>query len=595
MRFAVGSCFSVVGLHQLALSSKRMIATNTTLAPDQKDPRRWFTLAITVTTVLIAALDTTILNVAIPTILREFDTTLSSLQWVITGYSLTFAALLIIGGRLADIFGARRIFVIGLALFGIGSLIASAANGVPMLVLGEAIIEGMGASLMLPATMGILSNTFVGRERATAFAAWGATMGAAVAFGPLIGGFLTTNYSWRWGFGLNVIIVPFAIIGALLFMDPGVRASRRERIDVPGALLISSGMFMLVFGISEGGTYGWFTPLRGFVIADVDLWPASRAISLVPFAFLIGFGLLVAFYRLERSKEAAGTDPLFEFSLLRHLRFRYGLITLLLLSIGQVAFLLLLSVVLQDSLHLSALDTGLWLIPSGLFIVAGSQIGNRLTRRIGTTSVVRCGLIMEALGLGAAALVISPTMTLWALLPGFALFGIGVGFGGSQLTNVILSDIPPAKSGAASGANSTVRMIGAALGIAVVGSLFTAETTRRAIAAVRSAASLSADVRDHAIAQIHTAGVNFSPMAGTSKVDATLLRHTLDDAIAAGARIPLLFGTAVVAIGAALSFLIPYDGPIADEDEPTDTDVVLAEDQARREAEMMDEAVSVAQ
>ena len=371
-------------------------------------------------------------------------------------------------------------------------------------------------------------------------------MGAAVAFGPLIGGFLTTNYSWRWGFRLNVIIVPFAIIGALMFMDRAVQTGRRARIDVPGALLIASGMFMLVFGISESGSYGWFTPIRGFEIAGHDLWPADRAISLVPVAFLIGFGLLFAFYRLERAKEAAGTDPLFEFSMLRHLRFRYGLITLLLLSMGQVAFLLLLSIVLQDSLHLSALDTGLWLVPSGLFIVVGSQIGNRLTRRIGTTSVVRWGVVMEALGLGAAALVISPTMTLWSLLPGFALFGVGVGFGGSQLTNVILSDIPPEQSGAASGANSTVRMIGAALGIAVVGALFTAETRR-----------LVVDTR------------------------------SLEDAIAAAARFPLLFGTAVVAIGAGLSFLIPTIGPIA-ADEPANID-------ALREAEMMDEAVSVPQ
>ena len=190
--------------------------------PVATDPRRWITLAILLTSVLIAALDSTVLNVAIPTILREFDTTLPSLQWVVTGYSLTFAALLIIGGRLGDIFGVRRMFILGAALFGVGSLMASLSHGVVPLVIGEAIIEGTGASLMLPATMGIMSSTFVGRERATAFAMWGAVMGAAIAFGPLIGGFLTTNYSWRWAFRINVIVVPFAIAGALLF----VRKSR---------------------------------------------------------------------------------------------------------------------------------------------------------------------------------------------------------------------------------------------------------------------------------------------------------------------------------------------------------------------------------
>src|SRR5664279_1635422 len=198
---------------------------------DEKlDPRRWITLGIMLIAVLIAGLDSTVLNVAIPTILREFHTTLPSLQWVITGYSLTFAALLIISGRLGDIFGARRMFIIGAALFGVGSLVASVSTGVVSLVIGEAIIEGTGASLMLPATMSILSNTFVGRERATAFSAWGAALGAAVAFGPLIGGFLTTNYSWRWAFRINVIAAPIAIIGALVFMRRTPLSGRRERI-----------------------------------------------------------------------------------------------------------------------------------------------------------------------------------------------------------------------------------------------------------------------------------------------------------------------------------------------------------------------------
>src|SRR4051812_11566396 len=222
-----------------------MIADEPQIEVDQPeegepDPRRWITLAIVLTSVLIAALDSTVLNVAIPTILREFDTRLSALQWVITGYSLTFATLLIIGGRLGDIYGARRMFVIGAALFGVGSLIASLSHSVPVLVVGEAIIEGIGASLMLPATLTILSITFRGAERAAAFAVWGAAAGAAVALGPVLGGFLTTNYSWRWAFRINVIVAPVAILGAVLFMARTPSTGRRQRIDVPGALLIAS-------------------------------------------------------------------------------------------------------------------------------------------------------------------------------------------------------------------------------------------------------------------------------------------------------------------------------------------------------------------
>jgi len=501
------------------------------------DPRRWITLAIILTAVLIAALDSTVLNVAIPTILEEFDTTLPALQWVVTGYSLTFAALLIIGGRLGDIFGARRMFIVGAALFGVGSFLASISNGVVALVIGEAVIEGMGASLMLPATMGILSSTFTGRERATAFATWGAAMGAAVAFGPLIGGFLTTNYSWRWAFRINVMVVPFAIGGALLFMPKSVLSGRRERIDVPGALLIASGMFLLVFGISEGATYGWLVPEKAFEIAGVELWPVSMPVSIVPVAFVASVVLLVSFYRVQRAKERTGSDPLFEFSNLAHPGFRYGTFTLMLLAMGQVAFLFVLSVVLQDGQHLSAVETGLWLVPSGLFIVAGSQLGSWLTRRVGTTNVVRTGLLLEALGLAAVALALSSDIHFWQLLPGFALFGTGIGFAGAQLNNVILSDIPPERAGAASGANTTVRMIGSALGISIISAILSTQLARHA-------------------------------------------------EVAHAAKLPLSFGAVVVFVATGLSLLIPQVGPRGSRQ-------AAADDEAAAESEAMAESIAV--
>jgi len=550
------------------------------------DPRRWITLVIILSAVLIAALDTTVLNVAIPTILRDFHTTLPKLQWVITGYSLTFAALLIIGGRLADIHGPRTIFMIGAALFAVGSLVAALSTGVVSLVVGEAIIEGIGASLMLPATLGLLSSTFQGRERATAFAAWGAVMGAAVALGPLLGGFLTTNYSWRWAFVINVIIAPTAIIGALIFMREPPRSGRRERIDVPGALLISSGMLLLVFGISEGSTYGWWRPMSTFTVAGLELWPTDRPVSVVPVAFLLSALLLTAFVRVELTKERAGRDPLFECSNLRRRGFRYGLATLVVLAMGQTSFLLVISVLLQDGRHLSALDTGLWLVPSGVFIVIGAQVGARLTRRIGTTNVVRAGLALEALGLGVTAVVIGPTVDFAALQPGFALFGLGIGFAGSQLTNVILSDVEPEQSGAASGANSTVRMIGNSLGVAIMSALLSVFTIRHAVDGVRTAPGLSDGVRTHALTLIRRGGVSFRPPAGTSPHELAVLARTLGDAIATAARTPLFAATGLVTVGLLISFLIPPvvlpAGAGADE--------LLEEEQ---EAELMAEAVAL--
>ncbi len=533
---------------------------------DTPDPRRWFTLTIIITSVLIVALDTTVLSVAIPTILRDLDTTLPSLQWVITGYSLTFASLLIIGGRLADLFGARRTFIIGAALFGAGSLLASLAQSVPILILGEAIIEGMGASLMMPATLGILSSTFHGRERATAFAMWGATAGAAVAFGPLLGGFLTTNYSWRWAFRINVIVVPLAILGAMLFMRRSPRSTLRERIDVPGALLVSSGMFLLVFGLSEGSIYGWFDPLETLTIAGSDLWPRDRLVSVIPIALVASVLLIVAFVVLERRKERTGTDPLFEFGQLRHLGFRYGLLTTMVLSMGQLGFLFVLPVFLQDGRHLTALDNGIWLLPSGISIIVGAQLGARLTRRMSVTAVVRSGLVLEAFGLAMVAGAVTPDTTFLSLLPGLAVFGLGIGFASSQLTNVVLSEIPKERAGAASGANTTVRQLGAALGIAVIGALLTTQTIHHSVEAVHTSTTLPPALKTQVLAAIHTNGVNFVPPAGTSVRDVATLRLALDTGVANGARSALLFAMVVVIVGAFVSLLIPTIGVTADDD-----------------------------
>jgi len=500
----------------------------------EPDPRRWITLGIVISAVLIVALDTTVLNVAIPTMLRELDTTLPSLQWVITGYSLTFASLLVIGGRLGDLFGARRMFITGAAVFGAGSLLASVAGSVPVLVLGEAVIEGIGAALMMPATLGILSSTFQGRERAQAFGLWGATAGAAVAFGPLIGGYLTTNASWRWSFRINVIVAPLAILGALLFMRESARPERRERLDVPGALLISSGMFLLVFALSEGAVYGWWTARKAFTVGGTTIWPADAPVSVVVPAFLLSCTALIGFVVLERWKERHRRDPLFEFGLMQHRSFRWGLLTTLVLAMGQLGILFVLPVFLQDGKHLSAAENGLWLLPSGLAIIVGTQLAARATHRIGTTAVVRIGLVLEAIGLVLVATRLSGSVTFPDLLPGLVLFGLGIGFASAQLVNVVLSDIPDARVGSGSGANSTVRQLGAALGIAVMGAVLASQT---------------------------------------------LGNGDSIDAVAHGARNALLFAFGVVVVGAGLSFLIPRGAarPAADARSTLDDEVEALE------------------
>ncbi len=523
-------------------------------APDTRG--RWVTLVIAILAAFIVVLDNTVLNVAIPTILREFDTTLPSLEWVVTGYSLTFATLLIIGGRLGDVYGHRRIFIIGAALFGAGSLLASVSTSVGQLILGEAIIEGIGASLMLPATLAILSSTFRGRERASAFAAWGATAGVAAASGPVVGGFLTTNYSWRWSFRLNVIIAPLAILGALLFMRRGTRSRTRVSIDVPGALFVAVGMFLLVFALSEGGSYGWWQPVKDFSINAHPLWPASRPISMIPVVIVASLLVLGAFYVIERAKERRGGDPLFEFAHLRFSTYRYGLLTGLVLAMGQLGLSFVLPVFLQDGRHLSAQENGLWLLPTGLFVIVGAQIGGRLIRLLGTTVVVRIGLAMYALGIAYVVSVISLDVTVWRLLPGFAFYGAGIGFAGAQLTNVVLSEIPKRASGVASGANTAVRQVGMALGVAIIGALLAAQTSSHTISRISNAA-LPGDVKANAIAGVHALGSSYRPSASFGASNRAVVQHALESGLVSGTRIALTFAMVLVAAGAVVSFLIP--------------------------------------
>jgi EmrB/QacA subfamily drug resistance transporter len=416
------------------------------------DPRRWLTLGVLLLSLVLVVMDNTVLNVAVPTMVRELHTDLPSIQWVIAGYSLVFASLLVIGGRIGDIYGARRTFMLGATLFGIGSAVASAAPSVGVLVVGEAVIEGIGGALMMPASLAIITNTFRGEERGSAFAAWGAVMGAGMAFGPVVGGYLTTYHSWRWAFRINVLVAPIAVLGAYVLVRRDVVGRARERLDLPGAVLVGSGTFSLVFGISQGETYGW-----------------ASAQIVGSFAFAVA--ALTAFVVLERHKEAAGTSPLFEFGQLRHLRFRYGLVAQLVLAIGQMGQFFVLPVFLQEVKDLTPATNGLWMLPVGIAILVFAQVGGRLTRVVGTTTIVRVGLVLNALGLLGMALLLRRDVTFLQLVPPFALFGIGIGLAGSQLVNLILADVPADKAGVASGANSTVRQVGSALGVAVMGAI----------------------------------------------------------------------------------------------------------------------------
>ncbi len=333
---------------------------------------RRLALAAMVAAVAVVTLDTTILNVAIPTIRHDLNTDLTSLQWVIAGYSLTLGSLLIIGGRIGDIVGTRRTFVAGSLLFAGGSLLASLATSIPTLVLGEAVIEGVGASLLFPASLAAVSRMFEGPARATAFALWGGVGGAAAALGPVIGGWLTSDYSWRLGFRINVIVAPLTALAALAALPRDARPDRRPRVDVTGAALLASGLFLVVFALTEAPDLGWLTQHgHGLVAGPITLWPSHWSVSPVPVALIGAAIALGCFLRIGLTRR----DPLVDLRLFRSRAFSGGLGTAATVVMAQAGTMFVLAVFLQATHRLSPVAAGRWLLPVGVAAFVGAQVG----------------------------------------------------------------------------------------------------------------------------------------------------------------------------------------------------------------------------
>ncbi|MGO8951056.1 MAG: MFS transporter [Ktedonobacterales bacterium] len=434
------------------------------------NPRRWLGLMGLALGVFAAILDTTVLTVAVPTLLRELGASLAAIQWVIAGYSLVFASLLILSGRIGDLFGHRRMVISGLFVFGVGALIASVSQNATTLFAGDALTEGIGAAMMSSSSLALINNEFRGNERAGAFGLFGGLAGIAGAFSPVVGGWLTTDASWRWAFRINVVLVPLLIVLVAAGVREVRRSGRRPQLDVVGVLSVTAGLFFLVFAIIEGPSYGWWTPLRPFTIGRARLTP--HGLSIVPIALAVAVICLSIFLYVERAKDRRHRDPLYPFSALRYRSFHFGMLTTGLLAAGEFTMFFVLSIVLQDIRHLSALETGLWILPFGIMAIFGAGMGIGLAQRLGAKRTVTIGMSLETFGLIWVALKLGPQVTLLSLVPAILTYGIGIGFATAQLGNITLAEVPQSVAGVASGVNNAVRQVGAALGIAVVGAAY---------------------------------------------------------------------------------------------------------------------------
>lgn len=435
--------------------------------------RRWIGLVFISLAVALIIVDSTIVNVAIPAIVDDLGITSTQVQWVQEAYTLVFAALLLLFGSLADRIGRRRLLLIGVALFAVASVIASFAPTGDLLILAR-LVQGVGGAMMLPSTLSLLNATFQGRERGIAFAVWGSTIGGMAAVGPLLGGWLTTSFSWRWAFGINIPLGVIIAIGVLWAVGES-RAQNAPAIDALGAVLSVLLFGALVFGLIEGRTLGWWDVDAPFTVAGWS-WPFS--VSPVPVAFALALLAAVGFVTWSRRQARRGRPTLFDPRLFSIASFRSGNIAALVVALGEFGIILSLPLWLQFVLGFDALQTGLILIAlaAGSFVASG--FAGASNGKVSAVLIVRAGLVAEIVGVVAAGLVVGAdagTQSAWLwLLPALFVYGFGVGLATAQLTGVILQDVPVELSGQGSGTQSTARQVGSALGIAILGTvLFT--------------------------------------------------------------------------------------------------------------------------
>jgi EmrB/QacA subfamily drug resistance transporter len=526
--------------------------------PEPTGLRKWGSLLVLSLALAIVIIDTTLLNVSLETLIRELHTTLQSLQWVISAYSLTLAALTVTGGRLGDIFGRKRMFMLGAFLFAVGSFIASISRSVPTLIVGESIVEGIGAAMMMPATASLLVAKYRGHDRALAFGIWGGVAAAASAVGPILGGFLTTHYSWRWGFRINVGVVALLLLGSSVLGDEP--SARRKSIDVPGVLLSALGLLAVVFGIIEASSYGWVHALKPFVLAGREL--ALGGLSIVPFAILLGLLILAGFVLWERRVERRGGTPIVSTRILTNRGFVAGASVTGMMMLAQNGVIFSLPVFLQSVRGLDAFHTGLMFLPMSALLLVVSPTAAALSRKIPHKRLVQMGLAVNFVALFLLRWALGVETPLAALVPGLALYGIGLGLVLSQINNLTLSSIPVEEAGEGSGVTNTFRQIGSALGAAIIGAILLTSIVGDLQAKVAASPGIASGDKPgiDALLRRQSSGLAFGaggvfdrlPPATRDEMNAARRRATTD-----GNRKALLYGAGFVLLGLLVSTRLP--------------------------------------
>ena len=447
--------------------------------------KRWGPLVALAIAQFVMVLDQSVMNVSISALVEDFDTTVTTIQGVITLYCLVMAMFMLTGAKIGDIIGRRRAFVVGLLIYAVGSLMTAFSPTVAVLALGWSVLEGLGAALVLPALAALIAGNFEGEERKVAYAVIGGVAGAGIAVGPILGGWATSTLTWRVVFLFEVVLVAIILLMTRLVKD-AVRTGPAPKLDLVGTVLSATGLGLIVLGTLQSSTWGWIQP------KDSPVTPFG--FSLTIFVIMFGAMLVWAFVAWQRHREALGTDPLVHMDLLQVPPLRSGLVGLFTQNLILMGVFFVVPLYLQLVLGLDALETGIKMLPVSITMFIAAALGSRLSSRFSVRGIVRTGLITSAVAILMLLGTIEPTLDSSAFAWSMAVLGVGMGLIVSQLGNVVQSSVDASGRAEAGGLQFTGQQLGSSLGVALIGAIVLSGLTSVFVKNVQDDDRISAEV-----------------------------------------------------------------------------------------------------
>lgn len=477
----------------------------------------WVALIALAAAQFVMVLDQSVMNVSISTLVVDFTTTVTTIQAVITLYCLVMAMFMLTGAKVGDIIGRRRAFVVGLVIYGCGSLVTALAPTVAVLTLGWSILEGIGASLVLPALAALIAGNFTGASRKVAYAVIGGVAGAGIAVGPILGGWATTELTWRVVFAGEVVLVVL-ILAVTGKVSDAERSGPKPRLDYLGAVMSAVGLGIIVLGTLQSSTWGWVVPKASPI--------APLGFSLTIWMIAGGAVLLWAFTVWQRHREKIGADPLVHMSLLRIPPLRSGLAGLFSQNLILMGVFFVVPLYLQLVLGLNALQTGIKMLPISITMFLAAAAGSRLSTRFTVRGIVRTGLATTVVAIVILLATVKPELQDAGFAVSMAILGVGMGLIASQLGNVVQSSVDASGRGEAGGLQYTGQQLGSSLGVALIGAIVLTGLTSGFVTTVQADPRITAEVS----AQVGVAVENGIDFVSADQVQAAAEQAGLDPA-----------------------------------------------------------------